>query len=397
MTSTLWHSQAAMGTVGRAERVIVRGEGAHVWDADGNRLLDVPASLWYCNVGHGRAELADVAAAQMRKLEAYQTFQQFATAPAIELAERVAGLTASVVPDAKVFLGSGGGDMIDFAAKLARRTWQLRRLEEKVTIVSRESAYHGLHGFGTSIGGLDFNRRGLGPLIEDTVRVPHDDAEALARVIAELGSGRVAAFFCEPVIGTGGVYLPEPGYLARVEEICRENDVLFVVDEVITGFGRTGEMFASERFGLRPDILLTAKGITSGYAPLGAAIVSEPVWAPFWDEGRNLTFHHGMTYSGHATASAVALANIDILEREGLVERVRSLEEPLMAALTPLVELEGVREVRAGIGLLAAIEPDDPAVGPRVADYCLERGLLMRTITVGPCRYPLRSWSKSPT
>jgi adenosylmethionine-8-amino-7-oxononanoate aminotransferase len=379
--STLWHSQAAMGRVGRAERVIVRGEGAYVWDAEGNQLLDTPASLWYCNVGHGRRELADVAAAQMRRLEAYQTFQQFATPPAIELAERVAALAP--IPNAKVFLGSGGSDMIDFAAKLARRTWQIRGRAEKVAIISRENAYHGLHGFGTSIGGLDFNRTGLGPLIEDTVRVPHDDAEALERAIVELGADRVAAFFCEPVIGTGGVYFPEPGYLARVEEICRANDVLFVADEVITGFGRTGAMFASERFRIAPDVLLTAKGITSGYAPLGAAVVSEPLWAPFWDEDAGLIFHHGMTYSGHATACAVALANIDILEREGLVERVRSLEGPLAEAMAPLADLPAVKEVRTGAGLLAAIEPHDPALGPAVAEYCIEHGVLMRTITDG--------------
>lgn len=379
--STLWHSQAAMGKVGRAERVIVRGEGAYVWDADGNQLLDAPASLWYCNVGHGRAELAEVAAGQMRTLEAYQTFQQFATAPAIELAERVAALAP--IPNSKVFLGSGGSDMIDFGAKLARRTWQLRGRADKLTIISRESAYHGLHGFGTSIGGLDFNREGLGPLVEDTLRIPHDDAEALERAIAELGADRVAAFFCEPVLGTGGVYYPEPGYLQRVEEICRANEVLFVVDEVITGFGRTGAMFAIERFGIEPDLLLTAKGITSGYAPLGAAVVSEPLWAPFWDEDDGLVFHHGMTYSGHATACAVALANIDIIEREGLVDRVRSLETPLAETMGPLADLPAVKEVRTGEGLLAAIEPHDQSVTAAVADYCIDNGVLMRTITGG--------------
>jgi putrescine aminotransferase len=379
--TTLWHSQAPMGRVASAPRVIVRGEGAYVWDAEGNRLLDVPASLWYCNVGHGRAELAEVAAAQMRELAAYQTFQQFATPPAMKLAERVAALAP--IPNAKVFLGSGGGDVIDFACKLARRTWQLRGHKEKLTIISRQNSYHGLHGFGTSIGGLDPNRDDLGPLVEDTLRVPHDDAEALERAIIELGADRVAAFFCEPVMGTGGVYFPEPGYLQRVEEICRANDVLFVADEVITGFGRTGEMFATERFGIEPDIILTAKGISSGYAPLGAAIISEPLWAPFWEQGSDLIFRHGVTYSGHATACAVALANIEILEREGMIERVRSLEAPLAAAMQPLAELAGVKEVRTGAGLLAAIEPHDPAIGSRVADYCIEHGVLMRTITGG--------------
>jgi putrescine---pyruvate transaminase len=379
--TALWHSQAQMSVIKRNERVISRGRGAYVWDEQGNRLLDAPASLWYCNVGHGRAELADVAARQMRELAAYHTFQQFATRPALELAERVASLAP--IKRAKVFFGSGGSDMIDFAAKLARRTWQLRGRKDKLTIVTRENAYHGLHGFGTSIAGLEPNRHGYGPLVEDTVRIPRDDAEALAELVRVRGADTVAAFICEPVMGTGGVFFPVSGYLERVEEICRQNDIVFIVDEVITGFGRVGEMFASQRFGISADILLTAKGITSGYAPLGAAIVSEPLWAPFWEDGGGIIFHHGMTYSGHATACAVAMANIDILESEHLIAQVRSLESTLAAALQPLAAHPLVKEVRTGTGLLGAVELHDPEDSAKVAAYCLEHGVIIRTITDG--------------
>jgi adenosylmethionine-8-amino-7-oxononanoate aminotransferase len=379
--TALWHSQAFMPRVRSSERVIVKGEGAYVWDEEGNRLLDGPAALWYCNVGHGRAELAQVAAAQMEQLASYSNFQHIATRPAIELAERLVEMVP--LEDAKVFLGSGGSDVVDFAAKLARRTWQVRGRPEKTTLITRKQAYHGLHGYGTAIAGLEPNRLGFGPLLDDTARVANTDAEALAALIAERGAETIAAFYCEPVMGTGGVILPPDGYLQRVEEICRENEIVFIVDEVITGFGRTGATFASERFRITPDILLTAKGITSGYQPLGAAIVSRDLWEPFWAPDSELIFHHGITYSGHTTACAVALANLDILEREGLVARVAELEPLLEAALRPLESHALVKEVRTGVGLLGAIEPVEPGLGDRIAAECIARGLLMRTITDG--------------
>ncbi|MBS1845629.1 MAG: aspartate aminotransferase family protein [Actinobacteria bacterium] len=363
------------------ECVIVKGEGAYVWDEQGNRMLDGPAGLWYCNVGHGRAELAQAAAAQMERIASYSNFQRMATRPAIDLAERL--IEIAPIDDGKVFLGSGGSDMVDFAAKLARRTWQVRGRPQKLTLVTRKQAYHGLHGYGTSIAGLEPNRLGFGPLLEETARVPHSDAEALAALIAERGAETIAAFYCEPVMGTGGVILPPDGYLRRVEQICRENDILFIVDEVITGFGRVGTTFASERFDLTPDVLLTAKGITSGYQPLGAAVVSRELWEPFWAPDSELIFHHGITYSGHATACAVALANLDIIEREGLVARVAELEPLLEAALLPLESHELVKEVRTGVGLLGGVEPIEPALGDRIAAACIERGLLIRTITDG--------------
>jgi putrescine aminotransferase len=377
----LWHSQASMAKVKHAERVIVRGEGACVFTEDGQRLLDAPASLWYCNVGHGRDEIADAVASQMRTLEAYSNFQEYATRPSIELAERVAAM--SPVRNPKVFFTSGGSDAVDLVAKLSRRYWNELGQPEKRTIVTRCNAYHGLHAFGTSMAGIDTNRTGYGTLIADTARVAMNDPQALDTLVSEQGADTIAAFFCEPIIGTGGIFHPAPGYLESVQQICRANDILFVVDEVITGFGRTGAMFASERFGIQPDIMLTAKGLSSGYAPVGAAIISERVWEPFWADGTELVFRHGITYSGHASACAAAHANLDILEREQLVARVRALEGVLESEFRQLASHPLVREVRAGIGLLTAVELEAAALAARVAARCVENGVVGRQLNDG--------------
>jgi adenosylmethionine-8-amino-7-oxononanoate aminotransferase len=379
--TTLWHSQAHMPSVKRSERIIVRGDGAYVYTQDGQKLLDAPASLWYCNVGHGREQIADAVSKQMRTLEAYSNFQEYATAPSLELAERVAAL--SPVSNAKVYFTSGGSDAVDFAAKLSRRYWNAVGREDKRLIVTRTNAYHGLHAFGTSMAGIEPNRTGYGTLIADTARVPMDDAGALQALIDERGAGSIAAFFCEPVIGTGGIYHPAPGYLKAVEKICRDNEILFVVDEVITGFGRCGAMFASQRFEIEPDIMLIAKGITSGYLPLGAAVVTEHVWGPFWADDSELVFRHGITYSGHATVCAAAHANLDILEGEELVDRVRSLETVLEAACRPLEAHPLVQEVRSGIGLLTAVHLHDSAAAARLAGYCVDHGILGRQLNDG--------------
>jgi adenosylmethionine-8-amino-7-oxononanoate aminotransferase len=216
--------------------------------------------------------------------------------------------------------------------------------------------------------------------------VPWDDASGLAKVIEQVGADRVGAFFCEPVIGAGGVYFPPEGYLAEVQQICRENDVLFVADEVITGFGRTGEWFGSVRYGLQPDMMTVAKGLTSGYLPLGAVIAGPHVAEPFWRTGSTEVFRHGYTYSAHPAACAVGIANLDIIEREQLVARVRELEPALAAALAPVAQHELVSEVRTGAGLLAGIELDqaareaDPALGGRIVTAARERGVITRLL-----------------
>lgn len=377
----LWHGLAHMPSIKRSPRVIERGEGAYLWDDTGHRVFDLPGGLWYCNVGHGREEIAEAAAAQMKEIAAYSNFQQYATRPGMELAERLAQLAP--VPDARVFLGSGGGDAVEFTAKLARRHWEAVGRPAKRTLVSRERSYHGLHGFGTSIGGLPQNRAGYGALMPDVVRVPNDDWRALERLVQEAGAHTIAAFFCEPIIGTGGVIHPTDDYLANVQRICNENEIIFVVDEVISGFGRTGELFASQRYQLEPDVLLFAKGVTSGYLPLGGAIVSGWVAAPFWDDDSELIFRHGLTYQAHASVAAAGLATLDIIEREGLVKRVRSLEGSLERGLRRLESHPAVMEVRAGVGLLGAVQLHDKELFGRVADLCWSHGVLARPIADG--------------
>jgi adenosylmethionine-8-amino-7-oxononanoate aminotransferase len=379
--ASYWHPFAEMGAVEAGGEVpIVRGEGAYVFDAAGKRYFDATAALWYCNVGHGRAEIADAAARQMRAIAAYNNYGDLTTPPTSELAERVAGLAP--VPASKVFFVSGGSDAIDSAAKLARRYWHELGRPTKTVLLSRRNAYHGVHGFGTSIGGIELNRAGYGPLLESE-QVDWDSAAALEETIDRLGEERVAAFFCEPVIGAGGVLAPPEGYLQDVQRTCRERNVLFVVDEVITGFGRCGRWFASERFGIEPDLMTCAKGITSGYMPLGALVVAPHVAELFFRQG--VMWRHGYTYSGHATACAAALANLDIFEREGLVERAAELERELAEALGPLRDHELVSEVRSGVGVLAAVAlvQDDPALPARTMAELRRRGVLTRLLAGG--------------
>jgi adenosylmethionine-8-amino-7-oxononanoate aminotransferase len=381
----LWNGFANMATLQDRAVTIVRGEGTTVFDTAGRPYLDAIASLWYCNVGHGRAELADAAAAQMRELAAYQTFEPFANLPAQALARRVADLAP--VPGAKVFFTPGGGsDAVDTAAKLARAYWRAVGQPGKQIIIGRSHAYHGMNAYGTTLGGIPANTEPFSPLVSLVEHIPWDDADALDKLIEQLGAEKVAGFWCEPVIGAGGVYPPPEGYLARVREICRRRDVLFVADEVITGFGRTGTWLASERFGLEPDMITTAKGLTSGYAPLGAVIVGERVCEPFWRAGSDEVFRHGYTYSGHPTACAVGLANLDLLERELLLGRVTELEPVLAGKLTPLADHELVSEVRAGTGLLAAVEiteearTADPGLAARLVTDIRERGVITRLL-----------------
>jgi len=349
-----WHPFANMAEVAGSELVLERGEDVWMYDGDGRRYLDACGSLWYANVGHGREEVAERVAEQLRELEAYSTFGDIANRPALELSDRLADLAP--VDDGKVFLGSGGGDAIDTAAKIARASFGLRGEPRRVHLISRTHAYHGTHGFGTSIGGIEANVSGWGPLIPNTSVVAHDSVEALEREITQLGPENVAAFFCEPIIGAGGVRLPPPGYIEGVAEVCAEHGVLLIIDEVICGFGRLGAWFGIERWpGVRPDLVTFAKGVTSGYLPLGGVIASSEVAAPFWED-RGATFRHGATYAGHPVCCAAALANLDILERDGLIARGREIERELAETLAPLVDHPQVAEVRAGLGLIAAVE-----------------------------------------
>jgi adenosylmethionine-8-amino-7-oxononanoate aminotransferase len=383
--SAFWNPFANMAALAGNAISIVRGEGSTVYDTEGRAYLDALASLWYCNVGYGRAELAEAAAAQMREIAGYQTFEYFTNPPAEALCSRVADLAP--MPDAKVFLTPGGGsDAVDTAGKLARAYWRAVGEPNRQVIISRSHAYHGMNAYGTSLGGIPLLTEAFAPLVGQVEQVPWDDPAALEKTIEMLGDGRVAAFFCEPVIGAGGVYPPPEGYLAAVREICRRHDVLFVADEVVTGYGRVGTWFASERFELDPDLITSAKGLSSGYLPIGAVIAGPKVVEPFWKSGSKEVFRHGYTYSGHPAAAAVALANLELIEREQLVPRVAALEPVLAAAVAPLSGHPGVSAVRSGTGLLAAVEiaddyrSADPAIGQRLVKAVRDRGVITRLL-----------------
>jgi putrescine aminotransferase len=357
----LWHPCAPMGRVRSDELVLVRGEGVWVWDRDDEKYLDACASLWHANVGHGRQELAAAAAEQMQKLETYMTYNDYATEPALRLARRLS--EKAPVNGGRVFFGSGGGDGIETAIKIARRFAAANGEADRTHVISRTNGYHGLHGYGTSVVGIDSYRVGLGPLAPDVSTVQYDSIEALRAEVERVGPGRIAAVIAEPVIGSGGVLHPPEGYLEQVSALCHEIGALFIADEVICGFGRLGTWFGSERFGITPDIICFAKGVSSGYLPLGGAIIGDHVAAPFFDSPDAPTFMHGTTFSGHATVCAVAEANLDILERENLIAKGRELEGDLAEALhwaaddSPIV-----REVRAGLGLMGAIQLTDEAL-----------------------------------
>jgi adenosylmethionine-8-amino-7-oxononanoate aminotransferase len=367
--------------------VISRGEGIYIYDDAGNRYIDGSASLWYCNVGHGREEIADAVAQQLRTLEAWSVFGDAATPPALELAEKLSSLAPA--DDARIFFTTGGGDAIDTAAKMARLYWQTIGQPDRLHVVSRQHGYHGTMAFGTSIGGIEANRTGYGPLVPSTSNVPWDSAQALADEIERVGRDRVAAFFVEPVVGAGGVLPPPPGYIEEVARICEETGVLLVIDAVIAGFGRLGSWFGCERFGVRPDLITFAKGVTSGYQPLGGVVVSGRVAEPFWSEPGKVTFRHGQTYAGHAAVCAAGLANIAIMERENLIPRGQELEGVLYDALAPLAEHPLVGEVRGGTGLMAAIELDagvidrDPSAPAQAYRAVRKHGLILRALGRG--------------
>jgi putrescine---pyruvate transaminase len=378
----LWHPFADMGSVRHGQLEIERGEDVWVWDSDGNRYLDATASLWYANVGHGRPEIAAAVAAQMAKLESYSAFGDLSNRPARELAATLADLAPM---PSRVFLVSGGGDAIDTAAKLACRYWSAIGQPDRTLLISRTAGYHGTHGFGTALAGIPANREGFGPQVE-TLQVPHDSVEAFEATVEETGAERVAAVFVEPVIGAGGLYPPMPGYIEGMAAVCERTGVLLIVDSVICGFGRLGTWFGIERFGVEPAMIVFAKGVTSGYLPLGGVIVSDRVAGPFWASPGGPVLRHGPTYSAHATCCAAALANIALLERDGLIERGRALEGPLLDALSPFADHNAVAEVRGGVGMLAAVALTDevlevhPDAVTRVMMAARAEGVLIRPL-----------------
>lgn len=380
----LWHPFSDMSAVVGSELMLERAEDVWLWDSAGKRYLDGTASLWYSNIGHGRDRMAQAIADQIVRLDAYSIFGDVTNAAAEALSERLTALAP--MDDPRVLLTTGGGDGIETAAKLARVYWSTQGEPQRTHIISRTGSFHGVFGFGTSLGGIEANRAGFGPLIPETSQVPYDSLAALEAEIERLGPDRVAAFFFEPVIGAGGVLHPPEGYIEGVADICDEHGVLLVCDSVICGFGRLGDWFGAERFGISPDMIVFAKGVTSGYLPLGGVLVAGRLAEPLWSGESKRVWRHGTTYAGHPTCCVAALTNIDILEEEGLLERSRRLEVRLAEELKPLEQHPAVHEVRAGLGFMAAIELDagilvrEPGVVATLAAAVRRNGVLLRPL-----------------
>lgn len=354
---------------------ITRGEGALLWDSAGRRLIDGMASLWYCAVGHGRREIAEAVSHQMTTLESYSAFDPFSSEPAEQLADRIAALTT--VADPRVFFCGSGSEAVDTAMKISRIAHVQAGAPERTLIISRVRGYHGTNFGGTSAQGIAPNKVGWGPLLPDVVQVDADDIEALSLMMSE-NEGRVAAVVAEPVQGAGGVFPPQPGYLQALRKLCDRHGAHLVFDEVITGFGRLGTWFGAEHYGVTPDMTTFAKAVTSGYLPLGGVVVGSSVRAAL-ESDPDFFLRHGYTYSGHASACAAALANIDILEREGLLERALHVGERLSAGLTALAADGVVDHVRGeGAVWAAALHPHQDAVAIR--DKMLESGAITRAI-----------------
>ena len=365
----LWMHFTRMSSYQTAEvPVIVRGDGAYIYDAKGKRYLDGLAGLFVSQLGHGRTELAEAAAKQASEL-AFFPLWSYAHPKSIELAERVAGYAPGDLN--RVFFTSGGGEAVESAWKLAKQYFKLTGRPGKHKVISRAIAYHGTTQGALSITGLPELKAPFEPLVPSTFRVPNtniyraphhgDDpvafgrwaADQIAVAIENEGADTVAAVFLEPVQNAGGCFPPPPGYFERVREICDQYDVLLVSDEVICAFGRLGHMFGAERYGYQPDIITCAKGITSGYSPLGAMIATDRLMEPYLHG--NTSFPHGYTFGGHPVSAAVALANLDIFEREGINEHVRNKEGQFRATLEKLLDLPMVGDVR-GDGFFYGIE-----------------------------------------
>jgi putrescine aminotransferase len=386
-------------------RVMVKGQGVWLWDSEGNRYLDGMASLWCTNIGHGRPEIAEAVHAQMGELAYYNSFFKTSNAPAIRLAERLAGLAPEGV--SRVFFCGSGSEANDTVVRMVRYYWALRGEPQRSVIISRVNGYHGSTMAGASLGGMALMHGQGGLPIPGIVHIPQPywfgeggdvspaefglwAARQLEAKIEELGPETVAAFIAEPIQGAGGVIIPPETYWPEIKRICAKYGILLVADEVICGFGRTGHWFGSDLYDLQPDLMPIAKGLSSGYLPIGGVMVSDRVAAVVVDQGEE--FFHGYTYSGHPTCAAAALENLRILEDEGIVDRVRSDIGPyLQARWLALGEHPLVGEARM-TGLIGALElvPAKPSrtqkftptgqVGTLCRDISFANGLIMRAV-----------------
>ncbi|MFN3579820.1 MAG: aspartate aminotransferase family protein [Pseudomonas sp.] len=388
----------------KGTRIIERAQGVYLWDSEGNQILDGMAGLWCVNIGYGRAELAEAAYRQMLQLPYYNSFFQCANPPAVELATAIAEIAPAHMNH--VFFTGSGSESNDTILRMARRYWDLQGKPGKKTIISRVNGYHGSTVAGASLGGMSVMHEQGDLPIPGIVHIPQpywfgeggdmdpDEfglwaARQLEANIKELGEDQVAAFIAEPIQGAGGVIIPPATYWPEIKRILDKYDILLVIDEVICGFGRTGEWFGSQYYDLKPDLMPIAKGMTSGYLPMGGVIVGERVARSLIDQGGE--FFHGYTYSGHPVSAAVGLENLRILREEKIVEYVKDKAAPyLQSKIAQLAEHRLVGEVR-GVGLLGAIElvsnkqtrarfNDKGAAGSLCRDMCVRNGLVMRAV-----------------
>lgn len=388
----------------KGSRIIVHAEGVYLWDSDGNRILDGMAGLWCVNIGYGRPELARVASEQMQQLPYYNNFFQTTHPPVVELSEKLSAITQPHL--GHVFFTCSGSEANDTVVRIVRRYWALQGKPEKQVIISRHNAYHGSTVAAATLGGMQ-------PMHEQSVvllpGVEHimqpywyaeggdlspeefgiKAARALADKIEQLGADKVAAFIAEPIQGAGGVIIPPASYWPEIKKICADFGILLIADEVICGFGRTGKWFGSDLYELQPDLMPIAKGLSSGYLPIGGVMVGNKVAETIIEKGGE--FAHGFTYSGHPVSAAVAVENINIMQREHIIDRVdREIGPYFKEKWSQLEDHPLVGEARS-IGLLGALElVQDKAnrgffapqleVGNRCRDICIENGLVMRAV-----------------
>jgi len=387
----------------KGTRIITHADGVYLWDSDGNKILDGMAGLWCVNVGYGRQELVDAATDQMQELPYYNNFFQTTHPPAIELSKALVDISPSQFNH--VFFTNSGSEANDTVVRMVRHFWTLEGKPEKTVIISRENAYHGSTVAGSSLGGMK-GMHAQGGILHDIEHIaqpywyrsgsemdPEEfglkTAQALEIRIREIGEDRVAAFIAEPVQGAGGVIIPPDTYWPEIQRICKKYGILLIVDEVICGFGRLGEWFGSEYFDIEADLMPIAKGLSSGYLPIGGLMVGDRVTETVINKGSD--FNHGFTYSGHPAACAVALENIRILKDEKIIEKAKNELSPyLQKKWLALGDHPLVGEAR-GVGMVGALElvkdkntktsyPSDQNVGTICRDFCFNNGLIMRAV-----------------
>lgn len=407
-TKFMWHPMASpMITHGQVPLIVERGEGVNIWDAEGNKYFDAMSGLWCVNVGHGRKEIKRAIVEQLDQLEFHNTFLNMTHPKAIELSKQIIGMLSGEDMQ-RVFFSSGGSDAVESALKIARMYWRLQGQAQRTKFIALTNAYHGMHFGGTALNGSPPSRTAAGPALADCYHVdsPHlfrnpwtSDAEELGEICAGMlerailnqNPDTVAAIIAEPVQGIGGVIVPPANYWPRVREICDKYGILLIADEVVTGFGRTGSMSGSRGWGVKPDIMCLAKGLTSGYIPMGATALGSRVVEAFENTPppQSLVLH-GYTYSGHPVAAAAGLASLQIVEREGLPANAAEVGAYMIEGLQKMRRYAHVGDVR-GKGLMAAIElvadrktlaplPMTASFGGEISRVCRENGALVRAV-----------------